>query len=365
MSEHYYAAIMAGGGGTRLWPLSRRGQPKQALALSGERTLFQVAVDRIRPLIPLERVFVMTGQDQVAILSEQYPGLPAENFLIEPAARGTAAAIGLAAVQIQKLDPEGVMACLTADHFIKAEADFRDVLHAALAGAESGGLFTLGIVPTEPDPSYGYIHAGEPAGTFKGHPSLKVASFTEKPDLDRAQEYLQSGDYYWNSGMFIWKVDEILAEIERQLPDLYSGLRRIQAAIGNENASDVVGEVWPTIENTTIDYGVMEGAGEVYVIPTDDLGWVDVGDWGRLFEILASDAGDVVAHGNDIVIDGKGSLILRSKDVDPGKLVAAIDIEDLVIIETQDVLLVCKRQSAERVKSLVETLKSIGKDQYL
>jgi mannose-1-phosphate guanylyltransferase len=365
MNEHFYAAIMAGGGGTRLWPLSRRSRPKQSLSLFSDKTLFQVAVDRIRPLIPLERIFVMTGYDQVELLRTQCPDLPHENYLLEPAARGTAAAIGLAAIKIEKIDPEGTMACLTADHFMRNESEFRDTLHAALIGAQAGGLFTLGIVPTSADPSYGYIHKGSVAGEYRGFRSYVVNSFKEKPDLQRAKEYVESGEFLWNSGMFIWRVDAILEEIQRQLPDLYSGLRRIQDAIGKQGETEIVKETWGRFENTTIDYGVMEGAREVYVVPAGDLGWVDVGDWGRLFEILADDDEAVIAADSDLVLDSSGSLILRSVEVAPDKLIAAIDVEDLVIIETQDVLLICKRQSAERVKSLVEKLNSSGMDKYL
>lgn len=365
MREHFYAAIMAGGGGTRLWPLSRRSRPKQSLSLFGTNTLFQVAVDRVRPLIPLERIFVMTGQDQVELLRSQYPELPASNFLIEPEARGTAAAIGLAAVHIENLDSEGTMACLTADHFIKNEDRFREVLLAALNGAQQGGLFTLGILPTAPDPSYGYIHKAQEAGVFQGFQSYAVESFNEKPDLDLAQKYVESGDYFWNSGMFIWRVGRILDEMERQLPDLHSGLRRIQSALGKGSEDQVVQGEWGAFESTTIDYGVMEGANEVFVLPAEDLGWVDVGDWGRLFEILAGDEGEVIASKADLVLDSTGSLIFRSEEIDPGKLIAAVDIEDLVIIETEDVLLICKRQSAQKVRTLVEKLKSSSMDKYL
>ncbi|MGD8634817.1 MAG: sugar phosphate nucleotidyltransferase, partial [Anaerolineales bacterium] len=200
MDDHFYAAIMAGGGGTRLWPLSRRSRPKQSLALIGERTLFQLAVDRVRPLIPLERIFVMTGVDQAAMLKEQYPQIPADNFLLEPEPKGTAAAIGLAAVHIEAVDPDGIMACLTADHFIKNEVEFRDTLLGALTGANKGGLFTLGVQPTGPDPSYGYIHKGERAGEFAGHSAYKVQAFKEKPDAQLAREYVQDGEYLWNSG---------------------------------------------------------------------------------------------------------------------------------------------------------------------
>ncbi len=365
MIEHFYAAIMAGGGGTRLWPLSRRSRPKQSLALFGEKTLFQVAVDRIRPLIPIDRVLVMTGEDQVELLREQYPEIPGQNFLIEPEARGTAAAIGLAAVRIVSQDPDGVMACLTADHFIRDESRFRDTLQNAMSGAYGGGLFTLGIQPTAPDPSYGYIHVGSLSREYDDHAVYRVQSFKEKPDSERALEYVQSGEYLWNSGMFFWRADVILDEMERQLPDLHSGLRTIQSSFGKKNLADVVRHEWGNFENTTIDYGVMEGAKDVYVLPAADLGWIDVGDWGRLFEILAGDDEDVIASGSDMVLDSVGSLIMRSDTTPSGKLIAVLGVEDIVVVETDDVLLICKRQHAERVKAIVEKLKSSGLQQYL
>lgn len=364
MDEHYYAAIMAGGGGTRLWPLSRRSRPKQSLALIGNRTLFQVAVDRVRPLIPVERIFVMTGVDQADMLKEQYPDIPEGNFLLEPEPRGTAAAIGLAAVHIENADTEGTMACLTADHFIKDEAAFRDTLLGALTGANGGGLFTLGIQPTAPDPSYGYIHKGEPAGEFAGHKAYSVLAFKEKPDVELAREYVQDGDYLWNSGMFFWRADAILKEIGQQLPDLHRGLKEIQAVLDTTKATEVVSREWNRFENITIDYGVMEAAHDVYVLPASDLGWVDVGDWGRLFDILADDDEDVLAPDTDLVLDSTSSMIVKGGGADD-KLVAVLGVKNLIVIETDDVLLVCNRQNAEKVKRIVEQLKKEGREQYL
>lgn len=365
MNDHFYAAIMAGGGGTRLWPLSRRSRPKQSLSLFGDKTLFQISVDRIRPLIPIERIFVMTGEDQVELLIAQYPEIPEGNFLIEPEARGTAAAIGLAAVHIESQDPEGVMACLTADHFMRSETKFRETLLGALSGAYQGGLFTLGIEPTAPDPSYGYIHIGELSAEHAGFKVYRVQSFKEKPDEELAREYLRSGEYLWNSGMFFWRAGEILLEMKRQLPNLHSGLRAIQSALGKQNYAEVVRTEWQRFKNTTIDYGVMEGAESVYVLPAAELGWIDVGDWGRLFEILAHDDDDVIASGSDLVIDSAGSMITRSESARSGRLIALLGVEDLIVVETEDVLLICKRQNAERVKAMVEKLKSSGMDEYL
>jgi mannose-1-phosphate guanylyltransferase len=365
IKEHFYAAIMAGGGGTRLWPLSRRSRPKQSLAIIDKKTLFQIAVDRIRPLIPIDRIFVMTGEDQVELLKAQYPELEDRNFLIEPEPRGTAAAIGLAAIHIKALDPDGTMACLTADHFIKNESEFRETIFAALSGAHEGGLFTLGIQPTSPDPSYGYIHKGEISAEFSGHQVFKVEAFKEKPTQELAQKYLQSGEYYWNSGMFFWRADAILDEMGAQLPKLFSGLRSIQNNLGKQNYDNVVYNEWKTIESTTIDYGIMEGAKDVFVVPAAGLGWVDVGDWGRLFDILTADTGGVVASKMDIMLDSTSSMVVRATDTDPEKLVALLDVDDLVVIETPDVLLVCRRQSADRVKALVEKLKLSGMERYL
>ena len=230
MYDNYYAVIMAGGGGTRLWPLSRQNRPKQTLILGGERSLFQLAVDRLEGVFPPERILVMTTEDQMPVLREQIPEIPAENYLLESVPRGTAAVVGIAAAVLHKKDPQSVMAVLTADHIIGNLKLFQQILTAAYQVAKEDYLVTLGITPTYPATGYGYIKKGAGIGPFQEIDAFEASEFTEKPGLDEARKMLASGEYAWNSGMFIWKTDAILEEITRQLPALNSRLAHIKEA---------------------------------------------------------------------------------------------------------------------------------------
>jgi mannose-1-phosphate guanylyltransferase len=365
MTKHLYAAIMAGGGGTRLWPISRRGKPKQSLRLIGEQTLFQMAIDRLDPIIPVERTLILTIRTQAQQLQDQIPNLKKENFILEPGPKGTASVIGLAAIYLRRKDPQAVMACLTADHYIPGVASFHKLLKAAYYIAQQGYLVTLGISPTRPDIGYGYIHRGEQLFLTEIYPSYRVDAFTEKPDLKMAEEYLQSGEYLWNSGMFIWHVDQIIEEIRLQLPELFDSLTKIEASIGTADELAVIEHLWVGLDIVTVDYGVMEGAQQVVVLPADDLGWVDVGDWNRLFDILPHDKMDNVIRAEQVsLIDSRGLLIYR--DVDQSeKLIAGLGIEDLVILDTGDVLFVCPRSRASELKTLVDRLRGSDLERFL
>lgn len=365
MGDDFYAVIMAGGGGTRLWPLSRRSRPKQALRLVGDRTLFQMAVDRLDPLFPSERILVITVGEQAEELREQAPQIPAENFIIEPSQRGTASVIGLAAVMLAERHPDPVMACLTADHFIGQTQRFRTLLTAAQILALEGDLVTLGIRPTYPATGYGYIHRGEPRGVFGGCSAYRVKSFEEKPDAERAQAYVSSDEYAWNSGMFVWKTGSILAEIDRQMPELAAGLRQIAGAAQGAARDQATRKLWSVLRSQTIDFGVMEGAGNVSMIAADDLGWWDVGSWDRLFEVLPADsAGNVVKADSAVLRDTRRTLVYQVPGGEP-RLIATLGVEDLVIIDAGDALLVCRREAAEDVRRLVEWLASSGGEQYV
>lgn len=359
MDAEYYAVIMAGGGGTRLWPYSRRTQPKQTLKLFGERTLFQLAVDRIQPIIPAERIIVVTVAEQAKILQEQVSAIPAENYLLEPAPRGTASVIAWAAVHLESRSPGCIMACLTADHVIKDEARFREVLLAAYDVAMEGDLVTLGITPRYADLGYGYIHQGQLRGEFRGFKVFRVEAFKEKPDQSLAEEYLESGKYAWNSGMFVWKTSSILMEVERQMPNLYLGIKEIDSASSTPEEKTVLEKVWLGLMSETIDYGIMENAETVTVIPADDLGWWDIGSWGRMFEIQELDEnGNVILAPQVITLDTTGSLLFQSPEMEGSRLIAALGVEDLVIIDTKDVVFICKREQSERIKHMVESLKN-------
>ena len=360
--SHYYAVIMAGGGGTRLWPLSRQTRPKQMLKLFADRSLFQVAVQRLDGIFSPDHIYVVTVADQACELQDQCPQIPRENYLLEPMPRGTASVVGLAAVALQQRDPQAVMAILTADHFIGDETRFRHLLLAAKEAALAGYLVTLGIEPTFPATGYGYIQRGDILGRFGENEVYRVLRFKEKPDEAQAQRMIAGGDHAWNSGMFVWKVDRIMQEFARQMPHLAAGLHRIAEDWTSPQREATLAPIWAGLKSETIDYGIMEGAADVAVIPAAGLGWSDVGSWDSLFEVLNSDQnGNIVVGGEHIGLDTRQSLIFMNRD---HRLIVTIGVEDLVLVDTGDVLLVCKKDQAQRVRQVVAQLKQSGKEFY-
>jgi mannose-1-phosphate guanylyltransferase len=355
MIDNFYAVIMAGGGGTRLWPLSRQSRPKQMLQLIDDRSLYQIAVDRLDGIFPAERILVVTVADQAAELQRQTPQIPKENFVLEPQPRGTASVVGLAAIVLSKRDPHAVMAILTSDHFIGDEDKFRRLLESAYHAAQDGYLITLGITPTSPATGYGYIQRGQLVGNYAGFNVYHALRFKEKPDESHAKEMLASGDHAWNSGMFVWQVNQIMGEFARQMPDLSAKLEVISSAWGTDNQQTVLDQAWPTIEAETIDFGIMEGARRVAVIPAKGLNWSDVGSWASLFEVLEADlAGNIVIGGRHVGLDTSDSLVYAEQDQ---RLIVTIGIEDLVLVDTGDVFLVCHKNDAQKVRQIVNQLK--------
>jgi mannose-1-phosphate guanylyltransferase len=350
---------MAGGIGTRLWPLSRQTRPKQALQLIGDRTMFQHAVDRLAPLFPPDHIVVVAGREHAVVLRPQAPELPDENFILEPMGRDSGPAVGLGAVYLQRRDRDAVMAMLTADHFIADVERFRRVLAAAEEVARTGKIVTLGIKPEAPSTGYGYIQQGESLGHFDGFEVFCVEQFTEKPDHATASLFFESGQYSWNSGMFIWRVDRLLAEFQRQRPLIHSQLMTIADALGTSDEARVLADVWPQIEKISVDYAIMEGARDVAVIPVD-IGWSDVGSWATLLEIIPSDDQGNVVLGEHLAIDTLRTLV-RGED----RLVVTIGLEDMVVVDTDDALLICPRDRAQDVKAVVEQLKRSGKSHLL
>jgi len=364
--KHYYAVIMAGGGGTRLWPLSRQARPKQMLRLIDERTLFQTSVERLEGLFPPERILVVTVAEQARVFQEQYSRIPAENYILEPSPRGTASVIGLAAVALQSRDPQAVMAVLTSDHYIGNEDRFRSLLRFAQKVAIDGYLVTLGIAPSFPSTGYGYIQSGERlrigrrqedqrlADIYPGLDAYKVLRFIEKPDEKKAQQMLAAGNHAWNSGMFVWQVDRIMAEFHRQMPELAVTLDEIGRVWGTKDQQKTLDQHWLKIEPQTIDYGIMEGAKDVAVILVESLDWSDVGSWDSLFDVLPADEnGNILMGERHIGLDSHGSLIYSQDD---DRLIVTIGVDDLVIVDTGDVLLVCRKDQAQKVRQVVKQL---------
>ncbi len=355
----YYPVIMAGGTGTRLWPLSRQVFPKQALKLGGDRTLIQHAVDRLLPQFPPQQILVITREEHVAPLYAQVPELPAENFIVEPEGRGTAPAIGLAALHLNRRDPDAIMAVLTADHFITNDFHFRQVLAAAEKAARDGHLVTLGIKPTFPSAGYGYIQQGQHLRSIGSLELYRADRFTEKPRPEVARQLFESGLYSWNSGMFVWQVGRILDEFRRQMPEFYEQLQVVAEAMDRLDYESTLSRVWPAISKETIDYGVMEGASDVVVIPVD-IGWSDVGSWASLFDVLPADEDGNLVIGPHLGIDTRDTLV-----VGDARLIATIGLEGIVIVDTKDALLVCTKEREQDVRAMVKLLEANGRDDLL
>ncbi len=361
--DTYYAVIMAGGSGTRLWPLSRQQRPKQMLDITDEGTLFQMAVDRLSGLFPPERILIVTVEDQVSVLRPQCPQIPLENYLIEPLPRGTASVVGLAALALKNRHPQASMAILTSDHLMRNAAHLRHVLRSAWEVAQEAYLVTLGIAPTFAATGYGYIQKGTPLGKYRDLDVFHVEKFKEKPDHDLAKIFLQEGDHVWNSGMFIWQVETVLDEITRQMPDLSVKLAEIDRHWRDDTRQETIEAIWPTINPQSIDYGIMERARKVAVIPTLDLGWSDVGSWDALFDVLESDdLGNLVLRGDHLPFDTHGTLICEDS---ADRLIVTIGINDLIIIDSGNAVLVCDRRQAQRVREVVQYLKRTGREEYL
>jgi len=360
MSNHFYALIMAGGVGSRLWPLSRQKSPKQVLPLMGEQSMFAMAVERLQPLLMPDDVLVVVGEEQVELLKAEGTGVPDRNYVIEPAGRGTAPAIALSAIALRRRDPEAIMAVLTADHFIGDAEGFREVLQAARDVAAQDHLVTLGITPSSPSTGYGYIERGQHLMQANDYLAYKVGAFREKPDLLTAKHFVAGGRHSWNSGMFVWKVSRFLDELSRTMPEFNAQLMLIEAALGTPDADRVLREVWTAVKPQTVDYGVMEKARDVAVIPAE-FGWNDVGSWATLLEILDNDEqGNVIRHAEHVGVDTSNTLVF-GRD----RLVATIGLHDMIIIDTGDAVLVCPKDRAQDVKKIVDGLKQSGKQQYL
>jgi mannose-1-phosphate guanylyltransferase len=359
-----YAAILAGGVGTRLWPRSRQSQPKQFSDIVGTgRTMIQATADRIQGLVDPSELFIVTGEPYAALAAYQLPTVPTSQIIAEPSGRNTAPAIGLACAHIHQRDPDAVVAFLHSDHVILDPVAFCRALQQAQIAAEAGYIATLGIEPTFPHTGYGYIKRGALIDNLPDDLEIyKVEQFLEKPDRTTAESFIAEGGYYWNGGIFVCRVDVMIGEFQRQLPDLAAGLAQIGAALaeGEEAAAEVMAEVWPTLPTISIDHGIMEHAQAVATVPLQ-AGWNDVGSWDALEAILQQDeTRNFVAKGGLLSLESHGNIIYTEKQV-----VALIGIENLVVVDTDDTLLIGHKQQMQKVKEVVELLRAQGRSELL
>jgi mannose-1-phosphate guanylyltransferase len=354
-----FAAIMAGGQGTRFWPKSRRSKPKQFLSIICDETMISNTVNRLIPIIPKENIFSVINRSHINEMKE-HTSIIEENIIVEPIGRNTAPCIGLAAIYIQRKDPEGVMVALPADHYIKEEELFhKTLLIAKEVASKKGYLVTLGIEPKTPATGFGYIEKGEPLLQKGSNEVFKVKRFTEKPDLNTASKFLTSGNFLWNSGIFVWKVSTILEEIKAYLPSLYCGLMEIKDAIGTKQERDVISKVYSDIESISIDYGIMEKSNNAVVIPSD-FTWNDVGTWSSLDELMPKDEDGNILQGDCIALETRDTSIF-SQD----KLIITLGIDGIVIVETKDVILISSKNKTQDIKKILERLEEEGLDKYL
>jgi mannose-1-phosphate guanylyltransferase len=357
-----YAVIMAGGAGTRFWPASRELRPKQLLPLadpSGKESLLAATVRRIAPLVPAERVYIATGAKLVEATARDLPSVPRANLLAEPVARNTAPCIGWATATIARRDPDAIVMVLPSDHFITDEEGFRAVLAKALAGARAGYLTAIGIVPTRAETGYGYVELGAALGPDMN----EVARFVEKPDRARAEAYVAGGKHLWNAGMFFFRAKEMAAAIRSCLPELADGLAKIDAAAAAGGAAGEAKELaatFPGLPSISIDHGVMEKAQRLAVVP-GSFGWNDLGSWESAWELAAKDAEGNALPSGAVAVDARGNLV---RDLTTGtgakKVYALVGVSDLVVVETDDAVLVMPRDRAQDVKAVVQALKGRG-----
>jgi mannose-1-phosphate guanylyltransferase len=358
MNPHHYGLILAGGRGTRFWPRSRKRSAKQVLNVVGDRSLIQATVDRLSPVIPPERLWILTNDHLRDTIVAQLPEVPAEQILAEPAQRNTAPAIGLAAHILHSVDRDAVMGVFPADHVVGKPAAYRAVLKSALKGADGGNLMVVGIQPRWPETGYGYIEfpKGTPAGSRE---PVRVRKFHEKPELLKAKRYVAAGNYYWNSGMFFWRAGVLLDELRHHLPRTATILAAIPP-FGSRRFASELKRCFPLSENISIDYAVLEKAKTVAGIPAAEFGWNDVGSWNAVYELLPRDAhGNVVVH-DSVVVDSRNNFVDAR-----GKVVALLGVEDLIVVDTPDALLVASRDRAQSVGEIVKDLEKRSRHELL
>jgi mannose-1-phosphate guanylyltransferase len=352
------ALIMAGGRGERFWPKSRKSLPKQFLSLTGDgKTMIQLTVERILPLVKLEDIFISTNKDYKSLVMEQLPGIPAENIICEPVGRNTAPCIGLGAAHIAKKHGDAIMFVLASDHLIKYNSMFLSTLKDAAEIANTNtNLVTIGITPDYPETGYGYIKFNP--NDCNGR-AFAVDRFVEKPSLEVAKEYLETEEYLWNSGMFVWKVSSILKKIKELIPDIDKGLTKIIESIGTSNEAAVLEKEFINMPSISVDYGIMEKSKDIYTLP-GTFGWDDVGSWLAVERIRKSNEYGNIVSGNVITVDSKDCIIEAEK-----KLIATVGIRDVIIVDTEDAILICNKNCSGEIKKVLENLKICNRNEYI
>lgn len=348
--EHLNAVILAGGSGTRLWPLSTPSFPKQFLPLPNGRSMIQESLARVEGLVSPEQAWVVTGRSMVELVREHLPAVPANHILGEPMGRSTAAAIGWAAATIARRDPQATMMVLTADHVITKIDQFNQALRLADKLAKEGYLVTLGIKPTGPETGYGYIRYSATLSEGFEHQAFYGERFVEKPNVATALSYLEDGHYVWNSGMFVWKVETILAELKKHLPELSQKIDMIVDSMGTARERPILDELWPTLQTISIDYGVMEKANKFAVIPVE-IGWNDVGNWEQYGSLFPADQDGVRSVGHHVGLGSSNIIVYNNTQ----RQVFTIGLEDVVVVEMDDKTIICHKDEVQRVKELAES----------
>ena len=352
------ALIMAGGRGERFWPKSRKSLPKQFLSLTKDgKTMIQLTVERILPLVAIEDIYIATNENYRDLVQTQLPSLPVENIICEPVGRNTAPCIGLGAMHILKKYDDALMLVLPSDHLIKQKTLFvQSLRNACQVADENGNLVTIGITPDYPETGYGYIRFDEETSLGQAY---RADKFVEKPDLDTAKMYFESGQYLWNSGMFVWKVSSILEKMQQHMPETYAGLRRIQQAFGTAQEESVLQEEFTKMRSMSIDYGILEHADDIYTIP-GTFGWDDVGSWLALERINPTNEFGNVMNGNLITVDTQNCILQGGT-----KLIATVGVQNLIIVDTPDAILICQKENAEDIKKVLENLRICDRKEYI
>jgi mannose-1-phosphate guanylyltransferase len=348
---------MAGGIGARFWPRSKKKSPKQLLKIVGERTMIQETFTRLNGLVPRENILIVTNEIQKPGIIEQLPEVPQENIIVEPFGRNTAACIGLASVLIKRRSPDAVTFVMPADHIIGDNESFINTLKtAAQFSFENDALVTIGIQPTKPETGYGYIQIDEESAK---NSVFKVLTFAEKPNYSTAVNFINSGDFFWNSGMFIWKIETIFNEIKNHMPDLYDGLIQISEQIDNPEFQTILSQVYGQLKSVSIDYGIMEKSDKVFLVK-GQFSWSDVGSWDAVYDLSEKDQ-----EGNVKVGTIYTDMALDSYIYSPEKFTAVIGLDNVIVINTKDALLICKRDKAQDVKNVIDYLKLNKLDEHL